>query len=374
MRCFSPLICLFAVVAFSWLPQDARSQQTDTRGFRFSRNGDEEIIAATYYGSTGLRSGRLHELPRLEAVRIAYHTTLTSDDLAYLSTLKTVAEVEMGGNLGDESVIIEGGLPKLADMESLEWLFLCKHEMKDDDLEFVASLPRITYLEFVADTNPWSREGPIVTDRCAKYLSSATTLRDLCIYGGEFTDQFVAEITEGLPHLEHLELGSEELTDNSLRSLANRCAKLRWLDIGSRRFTDKGVEHLAQAKNLEMLWLRSNSLTADCVKSVAGLHRLRHLELTIPSIDDEGVRVLSRLPQLEILAMRRPALTDEQFAMFRNHPTLESAFINGGKLSKEGVLSVIRTLPKLEHLNLGPNNKSLQDAVARVLSREDVAQ
>lgn len=141
---------------------------------------------------------------------------------------------------------------------------------------------------------------------------------------------------------------------------------MKWLNTGSDRFTDEGVKHLANAKSLEELWLRSRSLTAKSVRPVAGLARLLHLSLSVPSIEDEDVQVLANLRRLEILALRKPALTDKQFAMFRNHPTLESAFINGNKLSKDEVVKVIGTLTKLNHLSVG--SEDLQIAVKQALS------
>jgi Ran GTPase-activating protein (RanGAP) involved in mRNA processing and transport len=100
-------------------------------------------------------------------------------------------------------------------------------------------------------------------------------------------------------------MDSELLTDQSLQTLANQCPNLRWLDLNSNRFTDQGVAYLANAKKMEMLWLRSTSLTDDCIKSVSGLVHLRHLELTVATIDDDCVRTLVRLPVLEILALEQ---------------------------------------------------------------------
>lgn len=357
-------LCAFCIAP------DADCQQRTRAGFRYSWNDEEEVVAVEYYGSSGLRGARLHELDHLEGVSIVYGTRLSLDDIEYLSSLKRVIDIQFGGNLGDESVVFEGGTSKLGKMKSLETVFLCKKKMKDADLKFVAELPKITYLEFIADTNPWGEDGPTVTDKSAEHLGRAESLKDLCIYGGgSFSDRFISVLTGGVQDLEHLDLGSDQLTDESLRLLATRCVKLKWLDIGSNQFTDQGVHHLANAKSLEMLWVASNSLTSKCAQSMAGLKRLRHLELTVSSIEDNDLRVLANLPKLEILALRKPVLTDKQFAMFRNHPTLESAFLNGSQLSERVVLEVIESLPKIDHLSVGSKNKALQTAINKELSR-----
>ncbi len=60
-------------------------------------------------------------------------------------------------------------------------------------------------------------------------------------------------------------------------------------------------------------------------------------------------------------------ISDEQFAMFANHPKLESIFANGRNLSTDKVLQVIATMPRLEHMDLR-EAKATQSAVARFLA------
>ena len=116
-----------------------------------------------------------------------------------------------------EYVVIEGDLLKLGRLKNLKDVHLNKDGINDDDLKFVALLPKIHTLEFNADNG--YDNAPICTDRCADHLRSAKTLRSLVIHDGQFTDKFVAKITEGLSNLEVLSLNSAELTDESLRLL-----------------------------------------------------------------------------------------------------------------------------------------------------------
>lgn len=167
-------------------------------------------------------------------------------------------------------------------------------------------------------------------------------------------------------------MSSSELTDESLRLLAERYKELNWLYICSDRFTDEGVRHLKKAKNLKTLWLRSSSLSNRSVSYIRELSQLQQLELTVPSVDDDDVRVLASFRDLEILALRRPALTDQQFAMFRDHPRLKSAFINGSRLSNDEVVKVVETLPNLKSLQIG-GNENLQRAVNQALARRQAS-
>jgi hypothetical protein len=322
-------------------------------------------FALRYYGSNGLSKSAPKNNSIITHVEIVYGTKLTEEDITFLSTLNRVEDLSIGGILQDEFVEIEGSLAPLGKLNSLKSVFLCKNNMQDIDLEFVSELPAVECLEFVGNTNPIGQDGPAVTDDSAVFLSRATSLRDLCIIGGDrLTDRFVSVISRNLKNLEHLDIDSGLLTDQSLQMLAERCRSLRWLDLHSDHFTDKGVAYLANAKKMEMLWLGSRSLTQDCVESVSGLVHLKHLELTVPTITDAGVQTLASLPALEILALRQPPLTDEQFAMFANHPTIQSMFLNGSDLTTEKAIDVIKSIPNIDHLECG-KNRSLQAAVNR---------
>jgi hypothetical protein len=74
--------------------------------------------------------------------------------------------------------------------------------------------------------------------------------------------------------------------------------------------------------------------------------------ITAPTVTNEVVEKVAKLPELQILCLRNTPLSDEQFAMFANHPKLESIFANGRNLTTENVLQVIGTMPRLEHMTL----------------------
>jgi hypothetical protein len=76
---------------------------------------------------------------------------------------------------------------------------------------------------------------------------------------------------------------------------------------------------------------------------------------------------VAKLPELQILCLRNTPLSDEQFAMFANHPKLESIFANGRNLSTDKVLQVIATMPKLKHMDL-LEAKATQSAATRFLA------
>ena len=167
-----------------------------------------------------------------ESVTFDYGTELTAKEVDRLSNCTSLTQVVMGyAGVNSEYVVIEGDLLKLGRLKNLKDVHLNKDGINDDDLKFVALLPKIHTLEFNADNG--YDNAPICTDRCADHLSSAKTLRSLVIHDGQFTDKFVAKITEGLSNLEVLSLNSAELTDESLQLLSERCKKLKSLSIAS---------------------------------------------------------------------------------------------------------------------------------------------
>lgn len=195
-----------------------------------------------------------------ESVTFVYGTALTAKEIDQLSTCKSVTQVVMGyAGVNSEYVVIEGDLLKLGRLKNLKDVHLNKDGINDDDLKFVALLPKIHTLEFNADNG--YDNAPICTDRCADHLSSAKTLRSLVIHDGQFTDKFVAKITEGLSNLEVLSLNSAELTDESLRLIADRCKKLKSLSIASDHFTVEGLKHLDKLKGLEVRAVSSPALS-----------------------------------------------------------------------------------------------------------------
>lgn len=370
LRIHAARIALLALTLLTLLPMPARSQGSASPGFRCIRDRSGHVIAVEYYGTSGLKSAQLHRHPKLESLEIVYGTNLTHEDVACLSTLTGLNDLRIGQELIDPLVTIDGDLSPLANLTSLKSLLICKNGISDEDLRFIASLPRITDLEFNADTGLWDDDPSNLTDACGDYLRRAATLKSIRVQGcGTLTDEFIAKITEGLAGLEQLQLNSSKLTDESLRLLATRCPNLRSLTLNSDAFTDKGVRHIADAGSLKELSLHSDSITHESITAVAKLSGLKQLALSAPTVSREGLQTLAGLRQLEILTLRQPPLTNEQFAILENHPALKYLYINGSGISADQMEETIGRLPELRHVGVGSDNGHLQHAVDRVLAQ-----
>jgi hypothetical protein len=233
------------------MPSHVVGAEPARAGCRFYCDAEAHIVAVDYFGSNGLRNAKLEAFRHLSAVNIVYGTTLTIDDISYLGSLSKITDLSIGQEAVDDPIEFQGELTPLKTLSSLEYLHLYKHDIADDDLEFVASLSNLKHLEFNAAGTLHDKTFA-VTDRCATFLSKATALETIDAQGmGNLTDQFVAELTTGTMHLEEIRLSSPQLTDESLRLFAHRCPKLRSLEIYSDRISDSGVEAIAETKLLD---------------------------------------------------------------------------------------------------------------------------
>jgi hypothetical protein len=358
---------LIAAILGGLCSSDSFSQEPSSQDARTRSDKQGRIVGLTYWGQGGLRQSAPKDVSSLTNVDISYGTTLTRDDIEFLASLQNVEELSFGGNLDGEYVAIEGDLSPLGKLKRLESVFLCKRDMRDSDLAFLRELPNLRSLEFLAGPNPFHENGSSVTDACAESIGQAKNLRWLEIYNGDkLSDRFIEGISQHLEELEHLHLGSDNLTDRSLQLLAKQCGNLKSIDLYSKQFTDEGVAFLASAKQLQKVWLECPLLTNESVSVLTELRDLRHLLITAPTVTNEVVEKVAKLTELQILCLRNTPLSDEQFAMFANHPKLESIFANGRNLTTENVLQVIATMPRLEHMTLA--EAKAQISVTRFLA------
>ena len=358
---------LIAAILGGLCSSDSFSQEPSSQDARTRSDKQGRIVGLTYWGQGGLRQSAPKDVSSLTNVDISYGTTLTRDDIEFLASLQNVEELSFGGNLDGEYVAIEGDLSPLGKLKRLESVFLCKRDMRDSDLVFLRELPNLRSLEFLAGPNPFHENGSSVTDACAESIGQAKNLRWLEIYNGDkLSDRFIEGISQHLEELEHLHLGSDNLTDRSLQLLAKQCGNLKSIDLYSKQFTDQGVAFLASAKQLQKVWLECPLLTNESVSVLTELRDLRHLLITAPTVTNEVVEKVAKLTELQILCLRNTPLSDEQFAMFANHPKLESIFANGRNLTTENVLQVIATMPRLEHMTLA--EAKAQISVTRFLA------
>ena len=87
-----------------------------------------------------------------ESVTFVYGTALTVKEIDQLSSHTSLTRVVMGyAGVDSEYVEIEGDLLKLGRLKNLKEVHLNIDALNDDDLKFIALLPKLQALEFNAD-------------------------------------------------------------------------------------------------------------------------------------------------------------------------------------------------------------------------------
>lgn len=384
--CLYALRVIACVALLFVCPGPAVAEDTVGRGgFLLSEPGAGAGVTAAYrddasieylHRSTDLQRedfiplARLHE-HNVEDVVYFYGEVIDADDFLELAKVQSLRGIEVGFyDSADDYASIEGDIAKLGVIKQVESVSLNIAPIKDDDLSFVAALPRLTCLAVnVGKESMHSRRtGPGCTDRCAEHLAKAAGIEVLLIHDGmELTDRFVDRLTATVRKLKELECDSPLLTDESLRLLSERCPDLEYLSLRSERLTDAGFLHLLQLRNLRRLWMDS----PVSVETVALMTTLREVVLVGCHVSDRGAESLANLRDLERLVLYGPEMTDKQFGYFRGHPALKAIILNGRHLTRDSTLRVLGSMPRLKEVSF-VENEELEQAAESALKQRAV--
>jgi hypothetical protein len=195
--------------------------------------------------------------------------------------LHRLTELKIGtAEISSEYVEISECRSVLGKLQSLEELVLCKRDLIDADLEFIAQLPKLASLRFNAENYAAPLDGPFVTDRCADSLVRSKSLRSISIHEARhLTPRFIAKLATGLPSLARLELSDYAVIDeNGLQSLARHPA-LRELLLPDLRLSDEQLEQLRNLATLERLRVDGRRLSRSSVDVFATMPSLRHCDV-----------------------------------------------------------------------------------------------
>ena len=184
-------------------------------------------------------------------MKVVHGSHLSADDLRGISKLPHIVELEIGfPGIASECVTLDGGTAPLGQLKTLEVVRLCKDGVSDEDLRFIAELPRLHTLEFRADNG--RNEEVRCTDKCAEFLCHAKRLQHLTIHGDSFTEDFFGALARGLPKLKTLEMDSSGFVDESQMPIGtrNEIARLQgfWqviaMKIGAKPAAEKSISKI----------------------------------------------------------------------------------------------------------------------------------
>jgi hypothetical protein len=225
----------------------------------------------------------------------------------------------------------------------------------DEELEEVAGLKSLTYLEFSGDR---------VTNAGFARLAALTNLRSLVAYHCcRVTDEGVKPLV-GLKKLRHLELLGAGITNVSMTRLAS-LRQLKVLNLSGTKVGNEGLKPLAALRGLFYLNLGSTEVTDAGMKLLAPMKGLTALQLGGTKVGDRGVKALAASKSLVYLYLSGTKVTDVGLKELAKIPRLKQLNLSGTGVTDAG-LKHLAGMKGLTHLHLGSETKVTKEGVAEL--------
>lgn len=204
-------------------------------------------------------------------------------------------------------------------------------ELSDDDLSFLENKP-VTMLG-VALTSVGDEQMPLI----GRMRSLRTLLMDMT----EVTD-------EGLKYLAPLRLTYLNVANNKIKGPGLKhinFERLANLDIAKCKFDDSILDLLPKSDALLSLSIADNKITDDGVRRIVQLFpKLQVLSLRSTSITDKGLTYAASLPNLRFFSIEHTAVSDAGIKHLYKLPLVELN-LSGTKITAKGVADLKKHFP-----------------------------
>ena len=329
------------------------------------------------------------EIPNIENLTLHWNENITDAGIAYLKKLGNLRKLDIA-----HSKATVRGIAHLAEVKSLDSLWLPGQIMNDEVLFHLAKLPNLKELHvarphyndpkrnrtYYTDRGlamlPGLKKlevlsiGSIgVTDEGMSHIAALANLRDLNIFGCPITDAGCTKLL-ALKSLETLNLRHTEVTIAGLRQLSAlpNLTNLHVHDIKPGR----GALDLSGLTNLKKLSLyvdRSSFLSDADLVSLANLKKLEWLQIGPRRFTDKGVSYLAGLTEMERMGIGGPELTDEGLRHLANMTKLDHFSIDDGNITDQGLVH-LHNHDRLGFVNI--TSRKLISAAAKRRLREEL--
>jgi hypothetical protein len=257
-------------------------------------------ISAVIFLLDGRRKGSTKPFP-LEAMQI-------------IGGLPALKHILIRNHKGQNFRFEKGAFAGLADCQNLE-SFSFDRPINRRDLASLANLPpKLTKLHLIYNSN--SKDSPL-----DKMLRNQTKLESLTLMGRGVNNKTLEAIAT-LPTLKKLELSP--VRSELPRSRTNL------------QITATGLRHLGQSPSLGQS-LELLDISEANIKSL---------------VDKNGTNILEQLSSLKGLDMSNVPITDKDLSFLHKNINLESIWLNGTKITDNGVKKYMASLPNLWELNV----------------------
>ena len=170
-------------------------------------------------------------------------------------------------------------------------------------------------------------------------------LVDVFLNNTQATDETVGFIAKS-DQLVHLFLGATEITDRGLEDLIDH-PELFSLVVFDTRITDVGVHSICQIPELKSLAIQRTSITNAAIQALAESQlkdQLVELDVSETAVTAASLAELTKLTQLTQLRFRNIPATAEQLKLLAELPRLRRIDITGSGLSSKEVEELQSTL------------------------------
>ena len=200
----------------------------------------------------------LHLLPDLEEIHLQNYR-VSRAEMKYVAGLKKLLGLQLGD--GPEGVECDQGvMEELAAAKQIEWLWICKDNLKDADLKWIATMPMVMELSIQERNSGDPADlGVLVTEEGLSALAAMKNLETLRLWFDVKVSDRVVERFATLPKLTCLHIHSDQLTDKTVDTIASRM-KLEELEIISSRFSPAGIEKLINVSGLKDLRINGKTI------------------------------------------------------------------------------------------------------------------
>jgi beta-lactamase regulating signal transducer with metallopeptidase domain/Leucine-rich repeat (LRR) protein len=317
-------------------------------------------------------------LPNLENLTLRNNPLISDKGMAFLARSRSLKKLEIS-----KTQVTARGVEYLANIESIECLYLPDSSLADDALAHVSRLkdlkvlglitpyyndPRlyekfytakgVAELDGLDKLEELSISGPGIDDESVKHIAKHTRLKKLNIWGPQLGNKGLHELAK-LRSLEYLEIPFGGVTLGGLAAL-NDLPHLKSLRV--LKVVDDGLPmNIGGCTELESLtlWMdRVNSTDDDDLACLEKLKKLKEFNSSISWISDAGLAHLGGLTDLKFLAVGGPNVTDAGVAHLSNLKKLNILHIFGnisdaGLKAFEGLHS-LQLLDILSKQNISP--------------------
>jgi len=289
-------------------------------------------IECAAFSDEGLRHvGRFQQLRDLFVVS----DTITNTGVHHLASLNQLHTLNL-----TLAAVTDEGLEAITRLSRLRGLHLEGPQVGARNLSWLAKMDGVIHLTLVCG----------VTDTTLPQISGLKNLKILYLDGQIRATNAGMSKLRGLSRLEVLNVPSQLLTDESIPAIGDMTS-LPTLILNDTSVSDAGLVHLRRMSGLQVLWLANCKITDEGLSRLTAIKNLRELSLENTQITDDGLHVLSRARSLVALNLRGCKVTAAGLVHLRESKTLNDLILGGDQFD-DRALNVLRELKHIELLDL----------------------